>query len=189
MKRFLPLFLLLFAIITGGHSQTPVASYTFSGNTRDGSVFKNEASANGANLSADRFGWANSAISFDGKQGAVTAKNGNQLQSASTTISFWVKVRTLPAQGEVYLLSHGGWQERWKISLPSHGKPVFTVRTTTCCNDMDSGDGNQLKINEWKHVVVTHDGVADKMYMNGVKVNEKACAGALGKTCSKLGIG
>ena len=189
MKRFLPLFLLLFAIITGGHSQTPVASYTFSGNTRDGSGFKNEASANGAILSADRFGWANSAISFDGKQGAVTAKNGNQLQSASTTISFWVKVRTLPAQGEVYLLSHGGWQERWKISLPSHGKPVFTVRTTTCCNDMDSGDGNQLKVNEWKHVVVTHDGVTDKMYMNGVKVNEKAYAGALGKTSSPLGIG
>jgi hypothetical protein len=189
MKRFLPLFLLLFAMITGGHSQTPVASYTFSGNTRDGSGFKNEASANGAILSADRFGWANSAISFDGKQGAVTAKNGNQLQSAFTTISFWVKVRTLPAQGEVYLLSHGGWQERWKISLPSHGKPVFTVRTTTCCNDMDSGDGNQLKINEWKHVVVTHDGVTDKMYMNGVKVNEKAYAGALGKTSSPLGIG
>lgn len=189
MKRLLPLFLLLFAMITGGHSQTLVASYTFSGNTRDGSAFKNEASANGANLSADRFGWANSAISFDGKQGAVTAKNGNQLQSASTTVSFWVKVRTLPAQGEVYLLSHGGWQERWKISLPSHGKPVFTVRTTTCCNDMDSGDGNQLKVNEWKHVVVTHDGVADKMYMNGVKVNEKPYIGALGKTSSPLGIG
>ena len=23
---------------------------------------------------------------------------------------------------------------------------------------MDSGDGNQLKVNEWKHVVMTHDG-------------------------------
>jgi hypothetical protein len=189
MKRFVHLMLLFFAVIGGLQAQTPVASYTFSGNTKDGSAFKNEASVNGASLSADRFGWANSAISFDGKQGAVTAPNAAHLQSASTTISFWVKVRSLPAQGEVYLLSHGGWQERWKISLPSHGKPVFTVRTTTCCNDMDSGDGNQLKVNEWRHVVMTHDGVADKMYMNGVKVNEKAYAGALGKTTSPLGIG
>ncbi len=189
MKRYVHLLLLFFAVIAGLQAQTPVASYTFSGNTKDGSAFKNEASVNGASLSADRFGWANSAISFDGKQGAVTAPNAAQLQSASTTISFWVKVRSLPAQGEVYLLSHGGWQERWKISLPSHGKPVFTVRTTTCCNDMDSGDGNQLKLNEWRHVVMTHDGTSDKMYMNGVKVNEKAYAGALGKTTSPLGIG
>ncbi|MBK9565184.1 MAG: hypothetical protein IPO37_08395 [Saprospiraceae bacterium] len=189
MKRFVQFLLLFFAVITGLQAQTPVASYTFSGNTKDGSAFKNEASVNGASLTADRFGWANSAISFDGKQGAVTAPNAAHLQSASTTISFWVKVRSLPAQGEVYLLSHGGWQERWKISLPSHGKPVFTVKTTTCCNDMDSGDGNQLKVNEWKHVVMTHDGTADKMYMNGVKVNEKAYAGALGKTTSPLGIG
>lgn len=189
MKQFLHFTLLIIHLSYGMEAQTPVASYSFSGNTLDGSSFKNEASANGAILSADRFGWAKSAISFDGKQGAVTAPNGAQLQSANTTISFWVKVKTLPAQGEVYLLSHGGWQDRWKISLPSHGKPVFTTHTTTCCNDMDSGDGNELKVNEWKHVVMTHDGVADKMYMNGVKVNEKAYAGALGKTNNPLGIG
>ncbi|MBK7635656.1 MAG: hypothetical protein IPJ13_16320 [Saprospiraceae bacterium] len=88
MKRFVQFLLLFFAVITGLQAQTPVASYTFSGNTKDGSAFKNEASVNGASLTADRFGWANSAISFDGKQGAVTAPNAAHLQSASTTISF-----------------------------------------------------------------------------------------------------
>jgi len=101
MKRYVHLLLLLFAAVTGLQAQTPVAAYAFTGNAKDGSAFKNDASVNGASLTSDRFGWANSAISFDGKQGGVTAPNAAQLQSDNTTISFWIKVKTLPAQGEV----------------------------------------------------------------------------------------
>jgi len=189
MKHLVHFLLLIFASTFGMEAQIPVASYTFSGDAKDGSSFSNHASVNGASLATDRFGWAKSAFSFDGKQGAITAKSAAQLQSASTTISFWVNVRSLPAQGEVYLLSHGGWQSRWKISLPAHGKPVFTTNAGSCCNDMDSGDDHKLLVNEWRHVVVTHDGISDKMYMNGVKVNEKAYAGALSQTIYPLGIG
>jgi len=189
MKHLVHYLLLFFAGILGLHAQTPVASYTFSGHAKDGSTFNNHGSVNGANLVADRFGFANSAFSFDGKQGAVTVPNAAQLQSASTTISFWVNVRTLPAQGEAYILSHGGWQERWKISLPAHGKPVFTTHAASCCNDMDSGGGNELKVNEWRHVVMTHDGTSDKIYMNGILVNEKAYSGALNTTSHPFGIG
>jgi predicted RNA-binding protein with TRAM domain len=87
------------------------------------------------------------------------------------------------------MLSHGGWQERWKISLPSHGKPVFTTHATSCCNDMDSGDGNDLKVGVWTHVVMTHNGTMDRIYMNGAQVNEKAYSGALNKTSHPFGIG
>jgi len=180
---------MFFGAILGLQAQTPVASYSFSSNARDASTFKNNASVNGASLTSDRFGWANSAFSFDGKQGAITAPNAEQLNSATTSISFWVNVRSLPAQGEVYILSHGGWQERWKISLPAHGKPVFTTHAASCCNDMDSGDGNELKVGEWKHVVMTHDGTMDKIYMNGILVNEKAYAGDLNMTTFPFGIG
>jgi Concanavalin A-like lectin/glucanases superfamily len=189
MKHLVQFLLLFFVCNIGLQAQTPVASYTFSGHAKDGSTYSNHGSVNGASLVADRFGFANSAFSFDGKQGAVTAPNAVHLQSGSTTISFWVNVRTLPAQGEAYMLSHGGWQERWKISLPAHGKPVFTTHAASCCNDMDSGGGNELKVNEWRHVVMTHDGTADKMYMNGLLVNEKAYAGALNATTHPFGIG
>jgi hypothetical protein len=189
MKQHVHFLLLVFAGIFGLNAQNPVANYSFTGNARDGSAFQNHGVVNGANLTADRFGWANSAISFNGKQSSVTVSNAVQLQSAHTTISFWVNVRSLPAQGEVYLLSHGGWQERWKISLPSHGKPVFTTHTASCCNDMDSGGGNELVPGIWKHVVMTHDGTVDRIFMNGVQVNEKAYSGALGQTIHPLGIG
>ncbi|MCK6693009.1 MAG: LamG domain-containing protein, partial [Thermoanaerobaculia bacterium] len=126
-------------------------------------------------------------MAFDGVQASVRAKNAAHLNSANTTISFWVNPKEFPAQGEVYLLSFGGWQERWKISLPSHGKPVFTTHPGFCCVDMDSG--TPLTIGAWTHVAMVHDGSKDIIYFNGVKVNEKSATGALDATTYPLGIG
>jgi|GEM_PF-294617 len=165
-----------------------VAAYTFSNNTLDGSAFSNHATATAALPTTDRFGYGNAAYHFNGVDAGVTAANSSALNSANTTISFWVKPAAFPGSGEVFLLSNGGWQERWKISMPNHGKPVFTTHSNgACCSDMDSG--TPLTLNAWTHVVMTHDGTKDIIYFNGVKVNEKAVAGALDPTTKPLGIG
>ncbi|MBL7782529.1 MAG: T9SS type A sorting domain-containing protein [Saprospiraceae bacterium] len=185
-----PLFLLVYCLLAGLglQAQTPVASYNFSGQAKDQSSFANHAAVNGATLTQDRFGWSNSAFHFDGQQSGVRAANATQLNSANATISFWVNPSTFPAQGEAYLLSFGGWQERFKISLPNHGKPVFTTHANgACCSDMDSG--TPLTLDAWTHVVMTHDGAKDIIYFNGVQVNEKNVAGALDATTHPLGIG
>ncbi|MBK9489638.1 MAG: LamG domain-containing protein [Haliscomenobacter sp.] len=111
------------------------------------------------------------------------------LNTPKTTVAFWVRVKSLPVQGEVFLLSFGGWQERWKISMPNHGKPVWTTNHTNGISDMDSGDGNTLAVGVWKHVAFVHDGAKDLIYMNGVKVAEKAVVGNLNNTTKPLGIG
>ncbi len=190
MKRYNPLFLLtclLFAV-AGLQSQTPVADYPFSGSAKDKSTFANHGSVNGATLAQDRFGWPNSAFSFDGTQGSITAPNAAQLNSANATISFWINPKAFPASGEGYVLSFGGWQERWKISLPGHGKIVFTTHANgSCCSDMDSG--TPLTLGAWTHVVMTHDGTNDVIYVNGALANAKAVAGPLDVTTKPLGIG
>lgn len=174
--------------VAGVYAQTPVAHYSFSGSAKDGSSFANNASVNGATLTQDVFGLSNSAMYFDGVQGAVRAPNAAHLNSANATISFWISPESFPGQGEVYLLSFGGWQERWKISLPSHGKPVFTTHSGgACCSDMDSG--TPLTLGAWTHVVMVHDGAKDIIYFDGVKVNEKNVSGALDATTHPLGIG
>jgi chitodextrinase len=191
MNRYLhPLLMVTCWLFTaaGLNAQTPVASYAFSGSAKDQSSFSNHGSVNGANLIQDRFGWPNSAFSFDGVQGGIRANNAAQLNSANATISFWVNPTAFPAQGEVYLLSFGGWQQRWKISMPNHGKPVFTTHSGgNCCSDMDAG--TPLTIGSWTHVVMTHDGAKDIIYFNGVQVNEKNVTGALDATTHPLGIG
>ncbi|MBK8566325.1 MAG: hypothetical protein IPN76_24060 [Saprospiraceae bacterium] len=191
MKQHLPPFWRLVGCLLMAVSlqaQTPVALYSFTGSAKDGSSFANHASVNGASLTTDRFGWANSAMYFDGVQGSATAPNGAQLNSGNVTIGFWINPSSFPAQGEVYILSHGGWQERWKISLPNHGKPVFTTHSGgACCSDMDSG--TPLPLNTWTHVTMVHDGSKDRIYFNGVQVNEKNVTGALDNTTQPFGIG
>ena len=183
---FVGLFLLLISEQT--HAQTPVASYLFTSNANDASVNGNNATVNGATATQDRFNFANRAFAFDGIQGNLLVKNATQLNTASTTISFWVKVNALPLTGEAFILSHGGWQERWKISLPSHGKPVFTTNAVGGIKDTDT-DSVALPVGAWRHLVMTHDGVTDKIYVNGVLKNSKAATGALNNTTKPFGIG
>ncbi|RKZ55690.1 MAG: hypothetical protein DRQ44_17525 [Gammaproteobacteria bacterium] len=77
-----------------------------------------------------------------------------------------------------------------KVSLPAQGKPVFTTNGDFgCCSDMDSGDGNELQIGVWTHVVMVHDGLLDKVFINGVLANEKDVVGNLNSTVHPLGIG
>ncbi|MDV7393694.1 LamG domain-containing protein, partial [Arthrospira platensis SPKY1] len=119
----------------------------------------------------------------------VSAPNSAQLNSPHATVSFWVKPNSLPGTGEAFLLSFGGWQERWKISLPPHGKPVWTTNHSNGISDMDSGDGNELQVGVWTHVVMVHDGAKDIIYMDGVQVADKDVVGTLNSTTRRLGIG
>ncbi|HEX5111344.1 MAG TPA: LamG domain-containing protein, partial [Saprospiraceae bacterium] len=184
-------FSLLFLafLVPGVRAQNLVASYSFDGKASDASIYANHAAVHGALLTQDRFGVANRALWFDGAMSGVTAPNATQLNSPTTSVSFWVRVDELPAQGEVYLLSHGGWQERWKISLPSHGKPVFTTNHVGGISDMDSGGGNELEVGVWAHLVMVHDGTKDLIYLNGQLANEKDVAGDLNSTVYPFGMG
>jgi hypothetical protein len=170
-------------------AQGLVASYPFSNNALDVTTYANHAQTTDVVPATDRFGFGQSAYRFNGKSSQVEAANSGQLNSSYTTISFWAKANTLPGNGEVFLLSFGGWQERFKISLPSHGKPVFTTNATSGISDMDAGGGNELVPGVWKHLVFVHDGANDVIYENGVQVASKVVTGTLNSTTKPLGIG
>ncbi|MBK8505933.1 MAG: hypothetical protein IPL46_29310 [Saprospiraceae bacterium] len=188
-KLLAPVLLLCLTLVMASGQDT-VAYYSFTGNALDQTDFGNDATICGALLTQDRFGVANRAFAFDGEQGFLQANNADQLQSPTTSVSFWIKVAELPVQGEVFIMSFGGWQERWKISLPGHGKPVWTTNHENGISDMDSGDStNALKIGEWAHVVTVHDGARDLIYLNGILAAEKDVLGNLNTTTHPLGVG
>ncbi|KAA3632233.1 MAG: LamG domain-containing protein, partial [Bacteroidetes bacterium] len=173
----------------GLNAQTMVANYSFGGHANDESATANHASVHGVLLAPDRFGWANNAFSFDGVQGYLEAPNHAALNSDYTTVAFWINANEIPVTGEVYPLSFGGWQDRWKISLPNHGKLIWTTNNTSGISDMDTGDGNELTPGIWTHVVMVHDGTKDLIYVNGVLANEKDVEGTMNSTDKPLGIG
>lgn len=184
----LPL-LLLMLVVPQLEAQVAVANYPFSGNANDVSPYRNDASVHGAILTQDRFGRANQAFLFDGLQSYLLASNAPQLQSPVISVSFWARVDELSAQGESYLLSHGGWQERWKVSVPSHGKTVWTTNHTNGISDMDAGGGNELVVGEWAHLVMVHSGTEDLIYLNGVLAATKAVVGDLNPTVHPFAMG
>src|SRR5688500_14611559 len=125
MKRIYVLLLpLLFFALTVPDmmAQSEVANFTFSGDTKDASLTANNAINVGATFTQDRFGVANSALHFDGISSRVWAPNNPSLLTTSVTVSFWVKPESFAVQGEDYLVSFGGWQERFKVSLPPSQK-------------------------------------------------------------------
>jgi len=93
---------LLFSLI--GLAQSPVAYYPFSGNAKD-ATGSNNGTVNGATLTTDRFGNANSAYSFDGIDDDIIMSTVATTQTNNFTISVWVKPSTL--NQFAYILNNG----------------------------------------------------------------------------------
>ena len=68
-----------------------VGFWPFNGNANDESGNGNHGTVNGATLTADRNGIANSAYSFDGIDDSIATKFNGVLGKEARTISFWVK--------------------------------------------------------------------------------------------------
>ena len=169
---------LLFSIST--FAQERVAHYTFSGNANDETTYANDGEVFGATLVEDRFGNANSAYEFDGVDNYILVPQSTSLNTADyVTLSFWIMVQEFAATGEYYLISHGSWDGRWKASLPSHGKTVWTTKVADGdISDMDS-DPEVLPLDTWTHVVMVHDGTNNDIYFNGILASTKERAGTL----------
>ncbi|MFN5911982.1 MAG: LamG domain-containing protein, partial [Bacteroidota bacterium] len=86
-----------------------VGYWPFCGNANDASGNGNNGTVNGATLTTDRFGNANSAYSFDGVNDHILL-NPNQSFLASGTsfsISFYYKKIGLPQPGDVFMTTYG----------------------------------------------------------------------------------
>ncbi|MFA4922813.1 MAG: LamG-like jellyroll fold domain-containing protein [Ignavibacteriaceae bacterium] len=141
-----------------------VAFYPFTGNANDASVFNNNGTVSGAALAADRFGNAASAYSFDGVNNNIKITSSSSLNFQNgVTINFWIKVGEF-FDREAYPISHGNWENRWKVSITN--KHIrWTVKTNTGIKDLDSE--TELVKNNLYNVTVLYDGNDYEIYING----------------------
>lgn len=101
------------------------------------------------------------------------------------TLSAWISPET--AGIERYIVSHGSWQERFKLSLLPNKKLRFTVNTTSGIKDLDSK--NSLEINQYMHATAVFSGYSLEIYFNGVLNTFVPFTGALNSTDLPLLIG
>ena len=93
MKKLYTTLAGIFLISSSIFAQTLVASYPFNGNANEASGNGNNGTVNGATLTTDRFGNANSAYYFDGNNHYISCPNSSQLLDSKTfSVSLWFKV-------------------------------------------------------------------------------------------------
>jgi hypothetical protein len=115
---------------TSGHEiGVPCAYYPFSGNADDQSRQNNHGTVNGAALTANRFGESDCAYYFNGTSDNIRVPNSVSLNfTKAITVSFWMNAAELYTSRESYPISHGNWDNRWKISITQTKKIRWTVR-------------------------------------------------------------
>ncbi|MGA3245407.1 MAG: LamG-like jellyroll fold domain-containing protein [Bacteroidota bacterium] len=163
-----------------------VAFYPFNGDAKDGSGFHHDGRINGGSFVGDRFGRPSSAFALDGVSTSIAIPNDSTLNFQNEiTVNFWMIVRAFYDR-EQYPISHGNWQNRWKVSI-SNKHLRWTIKTPTGTKDLDSE--TELSLDSLYNVTVCYNGADIEVYLNGALDAFSSWSGAMLRTSYDLTIG
>jgi len=149
-----------------------VAYYPFNGNANDESGNGNNGTVNGAALTTDRFGNANSAYSFEGVNDYIEVGDSNSLDlSSQFTLSVWINQK-----GN----STTGYRIVDKTTAGKNDGYNFDTYGSAECNASDKGHRMRLtggiknscantdySLNEWHHLAVTFSNGTATYWLDG----------------------
>jgi hypothetical protein len=154
-----------------------VAHYPFTGNANDVSGNQLHGQPNGVLLTNDMFGTAQRAYYFNGGAQHISVPNSPLLNFQNgITVSCWFNAYALPDR-ETFLLSHGSWQNRWKLSITPDRQPRWTVNSLSGIADLDAVA--PLRTDSFYHIAATYDGSTLAMYLGGELHSYKALNGLM----------
>jgi hypothetical protein len=155
-----------------------VAYYPFCGNANDESGNSHNGVVNGAVLTPDRFGNANSAYNFTGSTNDITLANSQSLINSSFSVSAWCTIDNLsPSYYDAVIIGQYNGQ------VSTERKWLFGYRSISSqrgisyylCDNLGNFQANSYATNwvpiqtNWYHIVWVFDsGNSIKTYVNGV---------------------
>ncbi|MBI4647111.1 MAG: S-layer homology domain-containing protein, partial [Bacteroidia bacterium] len=148
-----------------------VAKYYFNGNANDESGNGNNGTVNGATLTTDRFGNANSAYSFDGVNNYVSVANQFFDNGWSEyTISGWFNSNNSAKSAQCFFntIPHNGTDLQYNYF--SNNKVSFFLNSNPGVASWDNGLnvlGSNVSSNSWYHYAFIKSGDNYKFYLNG----------------------
>ena len=164
----------------------PFAYYPFDGDVRDYSGNGRDAVLQGVQLTSDSRGEPNKAYSFSSSSDVIYVNNDAGLNfQDQITLSFWVKLDAVTQ--ESYALSHGSYEERWKVSVLQNNKLRWTVKTTTSTKDLDSSF--PLLLNHFYHFAVVYTGYSMELYADGMLDTFMADSGPMATAAKEVTFG
>ena len=157
-----------------------VGYWSFTGNANDVSGNGNNGTNNGATLTTDRFGNANSCYSYNGVSSYINVPNSVSLQfNGGITISTWVNASQIPV-GQInstsYILSKGsdgGTPRSWTSIFDTNGTALGIWDSAGTSGSFVSIPQTTFpfSINNWYNIIYTFDGTTSKSYANGVLIS------------------
>ncbi len=204
MKKHLLSLLALAALTSATVAQVPsyvpsnglVGWWPFNGNANDGSGNGNNGAVNGATLTTDRFGNANSAYDFDGNGDRITVLHNNSLnfESANSfSVSYWINSSVTNSSFVYFLISKqvgaGITQDGWNTIINSSSGAIdFRVMngsgTPNCFPSSQA-----VQSNVYFHIVCTYGAGVASIYVNGSLVVSQNCSAVIGNNLANMIIG
>lgn len=150
-----------------GAEITPIAYYPLNINTLD-YIHDFDAEVSGTSEAADARGNASAAYRIATTDDMINVPNALTLNFVDRiTVSCWFKIS--PTGREAFILSHGSWEERWKISVTADQKIRWTVKTASGVKDLDSME--PVSGDAFYHITATYTGYSLELYINGTLDN------------------
>jgi gliding motility-associated-like protein len=169
-----------------------VAYYPFCGNANDASGNGNNGTVNGATLTTDRFGKANSAYSFNGLNSKIEIQNFGQ-NPQNFTVNLWYNPEVNGMAGTNEFLHRCQSTNRlnyiWNLSwgFQSNQNYLHSILVTNS-GPIVNQSGNNLPLNIWQLATMTFDGTYKKIYINGVVVDSVSLIGQILDYSNKTSI-
>jgi hypothetical protein len=166
--------------------QLPLIWYPFDTDNLNASAAQFHATVFGATKTEDARGIASLAYKFSSGQNIIYTANHNDLNFAdAVSLSCWVKCTQLGT--ERFIISHGSWQQRYKLSITPEGKFRWTIKTSTGVADLDGS--TPIELNRYYHVTALYTGYSMELYIDGTLDTFKAFTGTILASTKPITIG
>ena len=155
--------------VTGGSGIVSVAHYPFCGNANDASPNANHGTVNGATLTTDRFGNANSAYSFNGSSSFISVPGAtqNNFGTANFSTSIWFKTSSTTPVLALYTKTENNGPDYAGINAYVNLSNIGSVRARTDFNNAAEATGSYNN-GQWHLMTFTRNGTVHKIYVDGV---------------------
>ncbi len=170
-----------------GKGTEPLIYYPFDGNTDNKVSSSYHAKGVDITKADDKRGMSGMAYRLPSSSSYIYTEHHQDLNfTEAVAISLWIAPDVLPNY-EQFLISHGSWEERYKLSVTPEKKVRWTLKTTD--NVVDVDDPTPLTVGTFVHYTAQYTGHSLELYRNGVLVGYKPLTGKINTTQKALTIG
>lgn len=157
-------------------ARAPLIWYPFDWDNLNHAADRFHAIVSGVTKTADARGELSLAYRFTTGTNLIYTDNNNDLNfNNAVSLSCWIKCEQFGS--ERFIISHGSWQQRYKLSLTPEGYLRWTVKTSTGVSDLDGSA--PIELNRYYHITAIYTGFSMELYIDGELDTYKSFSGTI----------